>query len=159
MSDNKTKPTAIGVEAFLDSVPDAGKRADALVLIDMMQRATGEKPVIWGPSIIGFGSYHYRYDSGREGDSPVVGFSPRKAALVLYIVTGFRAQSRCWPSSESTRRANPVSTSSVLPTSISASCAGSWISPSRPCAPSIGADRTSCPLHLRHQPAQGSRRL
>jgi hypothetical protein len=89
MSDNKTKPTAISVEAFLDSVPDAGKRADALVLIDMMQRATGEKPVMWGPSIIGFGSYHYRYDSGRDGDSPVVGFSPRKAALVLYIVTGF----------------------------------------------------------------------
>lgn len=89
MSDNKTKPTKVSVEAFLDSVPDAGKRADALVLIDIMQRATGEKPVMWGPSIIGFGSYHYRYDSGREGESPVVGFSPRKAELVLYIVTGF----------------------------------------------------------------------
>lgn len=89
MGDNKTKPTAVSVETFLESVPDASKRADALLLIDMMHRATGEKPVMWGPSIIGFGSYHYRYESGREGDSPVVGFSPRKAALVIYIVTGF----------------------------------------------------------------------
>jgi hypothetical protein len=90
MPDNKTKPTGIGVRTFLDSVPDADKRADALTLIDMMQSATGEQPVMWGPSIIGFGSYHYRYASGREGDSPIVGFSPRNAALVLYIVTGFR---------------------------------------------------------------------
>ncbi len=90
MADNKTKPTTVSVEAFIGSVPDANKRADALVLIGMMQRATGEQPVMWGPSIIGFGSYHYRYESGREGDSPIVGFSPRKAALVLYIVTGFR---------------------------------------------------------------------
>lgn len=89
MADNKTKPTKISVEAFLDSVTDAGKRADALALIDLMRSATGEKPVMWGPSIVGFGSYHYRYESGREGDSPIVGFSPRKAALVLYIVTGF----------------------------------------------------------------------
>ena len=90
MPDNKTKPTGIVVRTFLDSVPDADKRADALTLIDMMQSATGEQPVMWGPSIIGFGSYHYRYASGREGDSPIVGFSPRNAALVLYIVTGFR---------------------------------------------------------------------
>lgn len=90
MAENKTKPTAISVKSFLDSVHNPDKRADALALIDMMRSATGEKPVVWGPSIIGFGSYHYRYDSGREGDSPIVGFSPRKAALVLYIVTGFR---------------------------------------------------------------------
>ncbi len=55
-----------------------------------MQEATGELPVMWGPSIIGFGSYRYKYESGREGDSPLVGFSPRKGALVLYIVTGFQ---------------------------------------------------------------------
>ncbi len=90
MADNKTKPTRISVEVFLDNVADATKRADALALIDLMRKATGEKPVMWGPSIIGFGSYQYRYESGREGDSPIVGFSPRKAALVLYIVTGFR---------------------------------------------------------------------
>lgn len=90
MSDNKTKPTMISVEDFLDGVTDASKKADALALIDLMRKATGEKPVMWGPSIIGFGSYHYRYESGREGDSPIVGFSPRKSALVLYIVPGFR---------------------------------------------------------------------
>lgn len=91
MTESKTRPTTMRVDAFLDSVPDANKRADALMLIDMMRSATGEKPVMWGPSIVGFGSYRYRYESGREGDSPIVGFSPRKAALVLYIVTGFRA--------------------------------------------------------------------
>jgi hypothetical protein len=89
MADNKTKPTRNSVKAFLDSVPDAGKRADALALIDLMGSVTGEKPVMWGASIVGFGSYHYRYESGREGDSPIVGFSPRKSALVLYIVPGF----------------------------------------------------------------------
>ena len=57
-----------------------------------MQTATGEKPKLWGPSIIGFGSYHYKYDSGRECDAPLVGFSPRKSATVLYITTGFSAR-------------------------------------------------------------------
>jgi hypothetical protein len=90
MAENKTKVTHVSVDTFLAGVPDGGKRADALALIDMMQAATGEKPRMWGPSIIGFGTYHYRYESGREGDSPLVGFSPRKAALVLYIVTGFK---------------------------------------------------------------------
>jgi Domain of unknown function (DU1801) len=90
MAENKTKATNVTVEAFLASVADASKRADALALIDMMQTASNEKPRMWGPSIIGFGSYHYHYKSGREGDSPIVGFSPRKAALVIYIVTGFR---------------------------------------------------------------------
>ena len=74
---------------FIAAVPDAAKRADATALLALMQRITGEPPVMWGPSIVGFGSYHYRYDSGREGDSPIVGFSPRKTSLVLYIVTGF----------------------------------------------------------------------
>jgi hypothetical protein len=90
MAENKTKPTMVNIQTFLATIPDASKRADALALIDLMQSATGEKPVMWGPSIIGFGSYHYRYESGREGDSPIVGFSPRRSALVLYIVTGFR---------------------------------------------------------------------
>jgi len=87
---NKTSATKVSVEAFLAGVPDAARRADAMTLIDMMQSATGEKPVMWGPSIVGFGSYHYRYDSGHEGDGPVVSFSPRKAALVIYIVLGFQ---------------------------------------------------------------------
>src|SRR5690349_4920310 len=88
MADNKTKPTKLSVAAFIDGLTDQTKRADAKALVKLMQRATGEKPKMWGPSIIGFGSYHYTYDSGREGDMPVVGFSPRKAATVLYIGLG-----------------------------------------------------------------------
>jgi Domain of unknown function (DU1801) len=89
MAENKTKPTKIGVAAFIDALTDPNRRADAKALLKLMQSAAGEKPKMWGPSIIGFGSYHYRYESGREGDMPVIAFSPRKAALVLYGVTGF----------------------------------------------------------------------
>ena len=88
MADNKTKPTKLSVSAFIDALADLTRRADAKALVKLMQNAAGEKPKMWGPSIIGFGSYHYRYDSGREGDAPLVGFSPRKAATVLYIMTG-----------------------------------------------------------------------
>src|SRR5438552_17692540 len=89
MADNKTKPTKLSVSAFIDTLTDQTKRADAKTLVKLMQSATGEKPKMWGPSIIGFGSYHYRYESGREGDMPLAGFSPRKAATVLYISAGF----------------------------------------------------------------------
>jgi hypothetical protein len=89
MAENKTQPTAISVSAFLDACPEA-RRADAKVLAKLMQKVTGNKPAMWGPSIVGFGSYHYTYESGREGDAPVVGFSPRRAANVLYGATGFR---------------------------------------------------------------------
>src|ERR1700687_811163 len=89
MADNKTKPTKLSVAAFIDTLPDAAKRADAKELAKLMQSATGEKPKMWGPSIIGFGSYHYKYETGREGDMPIAVFSPRKAAIVLYILTGF----------------------------------------------------------------------
>src|SRR5689334_1612577 len=89
MPENKTKATALSVTAFLDTVSDEARRADAKALLKLMQSAAGEKPKMWGPSIIGFGSYHYTYESGREGDMPVIAFSPRKAALVLYGVTGF----------------------------------------------------------------------
>jgi hypothetical protein len=88
MAENKTKQTAVSVAAYLGALTDETKRADALVLVKLMQSATGEEPKMWGPSIVGFGSYHYTYDSGREGDMPVVGFSPRKPATVLY---GMRA--------------------------------------------------------------------
>ena len=90
MGENKTKPTQLSVAAFVDAVPDESKRADAKSLIKLMQSATGEKPKLWGPSIIGFGSYHYKYESAREGDAPLLGFSPRKAATVLYGVIGSR---------------------------------------------------------------------
>jgi hypothetical protein len=88
MADNKTKPTKLSVAAFIDALPDETRRADAKALVKLMQSATGEKPKMWGPSIVGFGSYHYTYESGREGDTPLAGFSPRKAATVLYGVTG-----------------------------------------------------------------------
>ena len=84
MADNKTKLTKVSVAAFIDALKDQSRRADAKALVKLMQNAAGEKPKMWGPSIIGFGSYHYTYDSGREGDMPVVAFSPRKAATVLY---------------------------------------------------------------------------
>ena len=89
MADNKTKPTKVNVAAFIDALADQEKRADAKAIVRMMQKATGEAPKMWGPSIIGFGSCHYVYESGREGDMPLAGFSPRKAALVLYNSTGF----------------------------------------------------------------------
>jgi hypothetical protein len=89
MADNKTKPTKLSVAAFIDALTDETKRADAKAVIKLMQRATGEKSAMWGPSIIGFGNHHYKYESGREGDMPLAGFSPRKAATVFYGVTGF----------------------------------------------------------------------
>ena len=89
MAENKTKPTAISVSEFLDACADDARRADARALTKLMENVTGYKPNMWGPSIVGFGSYHYVYESGREGDMPMVGFSPRKAALVLYGAIGF----------------------------------------------------------------------
>ncbi|HTT24550.1 MAG TPA: DUF1801 domain-containing protein [Candidatus Sulfotelmatobacter sp.] len=88
MPENKTKVTTSSVSAYIDALTDPTQRSDAKELIQLMQRVSGEKPKLWGPSIVGFGTYHYRYDSGREGDMPLIGFSPRKAALVLYSVLG-----------------------------------------------------------------------
>jgi hypothetical protein len=89
VAENKTKPTTISVPEFLDACTDAERRADAKALAKLMQSVTGDEPTMWGPSIVGFGSYHYIYESGREGDMPIVGFSPRKAANVLYGTIGF----------------------------------------------------------------------
>ena len=90
MANNKTKATPLSVTAFIGAIKDPAKRADATALVKLLQNASGEKPKMWGSSIVGFGSYHYTYDSGREGDMPLIGFSPRKAATVLY---GLRASS------------------------------------------------------------------
>lgn len=87
--DNKTQPTQVNVESFLSSVENKTRLQDARTLIDVMRQITGEPPVMWGPSIIGFGTSHYRYESGREGDVPLVGFSPRKANLALYLGKSF----------------------------------------------------------------------
>jgi hypothetical protein len=83
--ENKTKPETKSVAAFLAEVVPAGRADEGRVLADLFTRASGERPAMWGPSIIGFGTYHYRYESGHEGDSPRVGFSPRKAKLVCYL--------------------------------------------------------------------------
>lgn len=88
MAENKTKPTTSSAGAFIDALTDPTRRADAKLLVQLMQRASGETPTMWGPSIIGFGTCHYKYDSGREGDTPLIGFSPRKTASVLYNVLG-----------------------------------------------------------------------
>ena len=87
MAENKTRPTAQSVAAFVSALP-AAKRADAKALADLMREVSGEKPKMWGPSIIGFGTHHYVYESGREGDVPLIGFSPRKPALVIYGAIG-----------------------------------------------------------------------
>lgn len=82
---NKTKPETKSVAAFLAGIEPADRAEEGQVLVDLYTRVTGQPPVLWGPSIIGFGSYHYRYESGRGGDSPSVAFSPRKAKLVCYL--------------------------------------------------------------------------
>ena len=89
MAENKTKATEADVGAFLDAVPDPKRRADAKEVAATMARLSGAPAKMWGPSIVGFGRYHYRYDSGREGDWARVGFSPRAKELVLYLTGGF----------------------------------------------------------------------
>ncbi|HWF88356.1 MAG TPA: DUF1801 domain-containing protein [Pyrinomonadaceae bacterium] len=89
MAETKTKPTNESVNDFLNKISDEERRADCFQVAKIMEEVTGEKPTMWGPSIVGFGSYHYKYDSGREGDWLMTGFSPRKKDLTLYIMMGF----------------------------------------------------------------------
>ena len=86
----KTQRNRSSVKAFLAGVADDRKRRDAMAVSEIMQDITGEEPAMWGTSMVGFGSYHYKYDSGQEGDWPLVGFSPRKDSLTLYIMPGFK---------------------------------------------------------------------
>lgn len=88
-SEPTTKPTPVSVDGFIKAVADEKQRADAHKIAAIMERLSGHPPKMWGPSIIGFGSYHYKYDSGREGDMCRIGFSPRKGQTVLYLVDGF----------------------------------------------------------------------
>jgi hypothetical protein len=90
MSELKTKPNKLSVEKFLNSVKDEKKKADSFKVLELMKKITKEEPVMWGPSIVGFGKYHYKYASGREGEFFVTGFSPRKQNLTLYIMSGFK---------------------------------------------------------------------
>jgi hypothetical protein len=88
-SANKTKPEKASAAKFIDAIADEDTRKDCQKLVKIMKRVTGEPPVMWGTSMVGFGSYHYKYASGREGDSFLTGFSPRKSALTLYVMPGF----------------------------------------------------------------------
>jgi len=85
MAELKTKPNEVGVDAFLEAVPDPQRREDGRKVRAMMERLSGEPAKMWGPSIVGFGRYHYKYDSGHEGDMARIGFSPRARELVLYL--------------------------------------------------------------------------
>ena len=91
MSENKTRPTDQSVLEFLENVDHKTRREDGFAMLEMMAELTGEEAVLWGSSIVGFGSYHYKYESGREGEMPLVGFSPRKQSMTLYIMPGFDA--------------------------------------------------------------------
>lgn len=93
MAELKTKQTEKSVEKFLNSVKDARQREDSFTVLKMMQQVTKAEPKMWGPSIVGFGSYHYKYASGHEGDCALTGFSPRKGNLTLYIMSGFDEKS------------------------------------------------------------------
>ncbi|MBD1430620.1 DUF1801 domain-containing protein [Sphingobacterium litopenaei] len=92
MSVNKTHYTEANVLAFIETVDNLQKKEDSLRLIELMETALGEKAKMFGPSIIGFGKYHYKYDSGHEGEAPILGFSPRKAAISLYLYSGSAEQ-------------------------------------------------------------------
>jgi len=89
MAENKTKPSSLNVESFLAAIKDEKKRVDCEKLADIFRQVTDFVPVMWGPDIVGFGSYHYKYPSGREGDAPLTGFSPRKEAISIYLTAGF----------------------------------------------------------------------
>ena len=88
-TENKTKENEASVEAFLNGIEDEQRRKDCQAVAKLMQQVTKQKPKMWGSAIVGFGSYHYKYASGREGDSPLTGFSPRKQDLTIYITSGF----------------------------------------------------------------------
>jgi hypothetical protein len=85
MAETKTKPGTESAPAFIKAIEDEGRRADAKTLVAMMTRVTGEKPKIWGGSIVGFGTYHYKYATGTEGDSALVGFAPRRGEFSIYL--------------------------------------------------------------------------
>ena len=85
MAKNKTTETSVSAKDFIEAIGEETKQKDSLRLIELISKQTGLEPKMWGPSIVGFGSYHYKYDSGHEGDSPLVAFSPRASAISLYL--------------------------------------------------------------------------
>ncbi|HEY0765969.1 MAG TPA: DUF1801 domain-containing protein [Pyrinomonadaceae bacterium] len=93
MAEPKTKPTTESVKDFLNRIPEAERREDCFTVAKMMEEITGEKPRMWGPGIVGFGSYYYKYASGHEGEWPIAAFSPRKKDLTVYLTMGFEKHS------------------------------------------------------------------
>ena len=91
MAELKTKLTAESAETFLSKIPDEKKRKDAFAIVELMKNVTKEEPRMWGSAIVGFGSYHYKGKSGREGDWMMTGFSPRKQNLTIYLMSGFES--------------------------------------------------------------------
>jgi hypothetical protein len=89
VAEAKTKPTKASVTQFLNKIPDAGRREDCFAIAKMMEEITGCKPQMWGPAIVGFGTYQYKYASGHQGDWPTAAFSPRKQDLTIYLMVGF----------------------------------------------------------------------
>ena len=89
MAKNKTTQTAASVHDFLNAIKDEVKRNDCFHLVQLIQKSTGLEPKMWGPAIVGFGSHHYKYDSGREGDSPNIAFSPRASSIAIYLSANF----------------------------------------------------------------------
>lgn len=92
MSENKTKASDASVDVYLEAIADPTRRTDCQALVRLMQKITGERPRMWGSSIVGFGSYHYRYESGREGDSSATGFSSRKTDISVCLTADFPGQ-------------------------------------------------------------------
>jgi len=103
MAELKTKRNDASVKAFLNSIADDRKRRDAFAILDLMKKAAKAEPKMWGSSLIGFGNYHFKYESGREGDWFVTGFSPRKGNLTLYIMPGFERYGELLKNLASTR--------------------------------------------------------
>ena len=93
MAQTKTKPTKVSVAKYIGEIADEERRQDCRELVRIMTQVTGESPKMWGPSIIGFGSYHYKYESGHEGDAGLTGFASRKPDLVVYVAPGVH----CYP--------------------------------------------------------------
>lgn len=92
MAENKTKATEMSVQSYLSNIADGSRRKDCEALTKLMSKVTKQEPKMWGTSIVGFGSYHYRYESGREGEAPVAGFSSRKGDITLYLASSFPGQ-------------------------------------------------------------------
>jgi hypothetical protein len=107
----KTKPTEVSADSHIAVIANEEQRNDAQTLVALMRRVTKQEPRMWGPSIVGFGSYHYKYASGHEGDSARAGFAVRGSELVVYIAAGFEGRDVYWPSWERTRLGRCVSTS------------------------------------------------